>query len=201
MRSAEEKSAINRMLQSHGLGRLEDGAALIAQLGYMVQDHEHLRSLLVRCEPENRSAMYDSLKPYLRFTPKALDVYIAESAERAANQDLPTIDSTGNIHFKEPPTYELGSDPAVAQAAVNEMFANHHLTVTCKKCTKTQAFSGVRKADAVQAAWMPAGSTTHGERVGDLPRLPVKNIFCHGFQNGLQIRRRYIEGKFCPEQR
>jgi hypothetical protein len=82
------------------------------------------------------------------------------SAERAANQGLPTIDSTGNIHFKEPPTYELGSDPAVAQAAVNEMFANHHLTVTCKKCTKTQTFSGVRKADAVQAAWMPAGSAT-----------------------------------------
>ena len=70
MRTAEETSAINRMLQSHGLGRLEDGAGLVAQLGYMVMDHEHLRSLLVRCEPENRSAMYDSLTPYLRFTPK-----------------------------------------------------------------------------------------------------------------------------------
>jgi hypothetical protein len=40
----------------------------------------------------------------------------------------------------------------VAQAAVNEMFVNHHLTVTCRKCTKTETFSGVRKADAVQAA-------------------------------------------------
>ena len=59
MRSAEEKSAINRMLQSHGLGTLEDGAGLMSQLGYMVQDHEHFRSLLVRCEPENRSAMRD----------------------------------------------------------------------------------------------------------------------------------------------
>ena len=118
----------------------------------MVQDHEHLRSLLVRCEPENRSAMYDSLKPYLRFTPKPLDVYIAESAERAANMDLPTIDSTGNIHFRPTPVQELVGDTAVAQAAVNEMFANHHLTVTCKKCTKTETFSGVRKADAVQAA-------------------------------------------------
>ena len=106
----------------------------------MVQDHEHLRSLLVRCEPENRSAMYDSLKPYLRFTPKPLDVYISESAERAANQDLPTIDSMGNINFSPAPAYELGSDTAVAQAAVNEMFANYHLTVTCKKCTKTETF-------------------------------------------------------------
>jgi len=71
MRSAEETSAINRMLQSHGLGRLEDGAGLMSQLGYMVMDHEHLRSLLIRCEPENRSAMYDSassqeMEPYLR---------------------------------------------------------------------------------------------------------------------------------------
>jgi hypothetical protein len=107
MRTTEEHAAINRMLMSHGLGRLEDGAGLMSQLGYMVQDHEHLRSLLVRCEPENRSSMYDSLKPYLRFTPKALDVYIAESAERAANQDLPTIDSTGNINFSPSPTYEM----------------------------------------------------------------------------------------------
>jgi hypothetical protein len=65
MRTAEETSAINRMLMSHGLRRLEDGARLLSQLGFLVQDHEHLRSLLVRCEPENRSAMYDSLKPYL----------------------------------------------------------------------------------------------------------------------------------------
>ena len=140
------------MLMSHGLGRLEDGAGLMSQLGFLVEDHEHLRSLLARSEPENRSAMYDSLKPYLRFTPKPLDVYIAESADRAARQGLPTIDSTGNIHFNEPPTYELGSDLAVAQAAVNEMIANRHLTVTCRKCTKTETFSGVRKADAVQAA-------------------------------------------------
>ena len=40
MRSTEETSAINRMLQSHGLERLEDGAGLISQLGYMVMDHE-----------------------------------------------------------------------------------------------------------------------------------------------------------------
>jgi len=77
MQTAQEKSAINRMLMSHGLGRLEDRAGLMSQLGLLVQDHEHFRSLLARCEPENRSAMYDSLKPYLRFTPKPLDVYIS----------------------------------------------------------------------------------------------------------------------------
>jgi hypothetical protein len=55
-------SAIDCMLMSQGLGRLEDGAGLISQLAFLVQDHEHLRSLVVRCEPENRSAMYE-LRP------------------------------------------------------------------------------------------------------------------------------------------
>ena len=149
MRTAEEKSAINRMLASHGLGKLEDGAGLLSQLGYMVQDHEHLRSLLVRCEPENRSAMHDSLKPYLRFTPKPLDVYISESAERAANQDLPSIDSTGNIHFSPAPTYEMAPDVAAAQTAVNDVFAKHVLTVTCRSCTKQEQFTGDTKYDAI----------------------------------------------------
>jgi len=121
----------------------------MSQLGYMVMNHEHLRSLLVRCEPENRSAMYDSLKPYLRFTPKALDVYIAESAERAANQDLPTIDSAGNINFSPAPTYEMTGDTAAAQTAVNEVFAKHVLTVTCRSCTKQEQFTGDTKYDAI----------------------------------------------------
>ena len=149
MRTAEETSAINRMLQFHGLGRLEDGAGLVAQLGFLVQDHEHLRSLLIRCEPENRSAMYDSLKPYLRFTPKLLDVYISESAERAANQGLPTIDETGNINFSPAPAYEMSPDVAAAQTAVNESFAKHVLTVTCRSCTKQELFTGDTKYDAI----------------------------------------------------
>jgi hypothetical protein len=33
------------MLQSHGLGRLEDGAGLMSQLGFLVQDHAHERGL------------------------------------------------------------------------------------------------------------------------------------------------------------
>src|SRR5215813_10177123 len=147
MQTAQEKSAINRMLQSHGLGQLEDRAGLMAQLGFLVQDHEHLRSLLVRCEPENRSAMYDSLRPHLGFTPKPLDVYIAESAERAASLDLPTIDEAGNVNFRPTLTYEVGGDLAAAQAAVNEAFAKHHLMVTCGSCMKQETFSGVSKAD------------------------------------------------------
>jgi hypothetical protein len=140
------------MLKSHGLGALEDGAGLMAQLGFLVEDHEHLRSLLVRCEPENRSAMYDSLRPYLRFAAKPLDVYIAESAEKAAREGLPTVDADGVIQFRPTPTYAVDSETAAAQAAVDEAFAKHTLIVTCRSCTKQEAFSGVSKADAVQKA-------------------------------------------------
>ena len=35
MQTAQEKSAINRMLMYHGLGRLEDEAILISQLGFI----------------------------------------------------------------------------------------------------------------------------------------------------------------------
>src|SRR5215471_6159516 len=162
----QDKSAINRMLASHGLGRLEDGAGLMAALGFLVQDHEHFRSLLVRCEPENRSAMYDSLRSYLKFTPKPLDVYIAESKARAEQQDLPTIDQNGNVNFSPSltPTIEQEVaaisqelDPAqkqvadIAQKAVVDALAKWSLTVTCRKCTKADTFSGIRKADALQA--------------------------------------------------
>jgi hypothetical protein len=40
MQATQDKSAINRMLMSHGLGRLEDGAGLMSQLGFLVQAHE-----------------------------------------------------------------------------------------------------------------------------------------------------------------
>ena len=74
------------------------------------------------------------------------------SAERAAIQGLPTIDSVGNIHFNEPLTPELGGDVAVGQKAMNEAFRRHVLMLTCRKCTKTEMFSGGPKAAAVQAA-------------------------------------------------
>jgi hypothetical protein len=67
---------INRYLEMRGLGRLDD-PGLLSQFAFLVQDHDHLRSLLVACEPENRGAMYQALAPHLRFRAKALDVYIS----------------------------------------------------------------------------------------------------------------------------
>ena len=149
MRSQTDHDAINRMLGTHGLGQLEEGPGLLAQLGFLVQDHEHLRSLLVRCEPENRSSMYDSLKPYLRFEARPLDVYIAESARRAEVQKLPTIDVEGHLTWHESALTPAVSDTAAAQDVVNQAMAKCQLVVTCRSCTKQAAFTGDTKADAV----------------------------------------------------
>jgi hypothetical protein len=63
----------------------------------MLPVNQVLGSTSLQLEPgqENRSAMYDLLKPYLRFKAKPLDIYLAESADRAAHLDLPTIDEKG----------------------------------------------------------------------------------------------------------
>lgn len=80
-----------------GLGQLEDGAGLCAQLGSLVQDHDHLRELLNVCEPELRRDLYESLKPHLRFEAKPLDVYIAELGQQAEIKQLPTIGENGQL--------------------------------------------------------------------------------------------------------
>lgn len=149
VRSPQEKSAINRMLMSHQLGRLEEGTGLLAQLGFLVRDHEHLRSLLVRCEPENRSDMYNSLKPYLHFDAQPLDAYIAESARLAEQNQLPTIDKDGDLRWTNHTPQVGTTDSDAAQVAVNQAFAEHTLVLTCRSCTKAETFTGDTKHDAV----------------------------------------------------
>lgn len=165
MRSPQEKSAINRVLGSHGLPPLESGSGLCAALGYMIQDHEHLRSILIRCEPEKRRACYESLKCYLRFEAKPLDVYIAESAERAERMQLPTLDAeTGDFHWPVTQTIETdvakvfegakekGADIMAAQEAVDATMAKRTLVLTCKHCTREEVFTGDNRTDCIRAA-------------------------------------------------
>lgn len=173
-KSAQERGAINRMLMSHGLGRLEDGAGLMASLGFLVENHEHLRTLFARCEPEERRSMYDALTPYLHFQAHSLDWYIARSAEKAERDQLPTIEADGSLKWpsdKTAPTFggqsvdTIAKDLADAQTAVNDQLAKYHLTLTCRKCTREESFTGDRKADAVLNARL--AGWTYDEIKGD----------------------------------
>jgi hypothetical protein len=92
-----EKRRINRILANHGLPSLEAPNGLMEALGSRITDHEHFRSLLVRCEPNQRTSMYNALKPHLKFSPLPLDVYIARSADLAERKQLPKLDSKGGF--------------------------------------------------------------------------------------------------------
>ncbi len=147
----QNKVIVNRLLASAGLGQLEDGAGLLSQLGYLVRDHEHFRQLLVACEPDQRVAMYEALRANLRFTPKALDVYMSEAGAIADARQWPLLDAaTGQLRPHKP--VDIRSDEYIAQQAVVRSMAKETLTLTCAKCTKVEQFHGERKVDAIMAA-------------------------------------------------
>jgi hypothetical protein len=144
MQTSRDRAQINNSLGRHGLATLDDPRGMLQQLGFLVQDHAHLRRMLIKCEPSERHTMYESLRPHLSFEPKPLDVYISEGGADAAARQLPTIGPDGQLHGY--------SVPEIITGIAEEAIAKVHLTVTCKKCTRTVTFCGTRKADAVQKA-------------------------------------------------
>lgn len=158
MRSPEETRLVNHALMSNGLGSLSD-PGLIRQIGFIVtkvvNDHEDFRALISRCDPAQRPAMYEALKPYVtRFTLKPLDFYIARSGELAEAKQLDTQDADGTLKpFRVP---EIKSAPAaaptdlqVAQKIMDEALAHAHLNMVCTRCTREETFHGLRKEDAL----------------------------------------------------
>ena len=119
-RSVKERLEINNFLGRRGLATLDDPRGLVQQIGYLVQDHDHLRSMLIRCEPEHRRDMYESLKPYLRFEARPLDVYIAEGQQDAERRQLPTIGEDGQLVPFKPAEIHTGEagDQAPSSSAV-----------------------------------------------------------------------------------
>lgn len=168
MRSAAETAAVNNALGRAGLSTLDDPRGLLQQAAFLTQDHDDLRRLINKCEPQHRREMYEALKPHLSFEPKPLDVYIAELGDEAARKQLPTIGPDGHFRpFHVPelqtarlaqaitdqimgkPATEKTPEEQAAQDAVDSARAKHTLTVTCRKCTRVAQFHGDRKADAI----------------------------------------------------
>lgn len=144
--NATLRAKINNALQMHGLGRLDD-PGLPAQLGYLVRDHDHFRELLSVCEPQHRTAMYNSLTPYLRFDAKPLDVYLYENADQADREQLPTVAEDGTL---EP--YRVPELHSAVQTLIEDAVAKGWLEITCRKCTKQAFFAGSDRQDAVRKA-------------------------------------------------
>ena len=94
---------INRYLASRGLGQIGD-AGLLAQLGFLVRDHQHFQSLLICCDPELRAGMYEALAPNIvGFRPKPLAEYLIEAAREAEVRQLPVVTPDGKLEPYTPP--------------------------------------------------------------------------------------------------
>lgn len=123
MRTDSEKQQINRFLGSHGLGQLSD-PGLMSQIGFLagqkIRNHEDLKVWINKCDPAERVNMMEALKPYLRFEPKPLDVYVAEIGMDAEANQLPVVTEDGKLRaFNVPELTEGGRmthSPAVNSA-------------------------------------------------------------------------------------
>jgi len=160
-RSARQRREINQLLGAHGFGQLDD-RGLIPQLAYCVRDHDHFRDLLKVCDPLERKNMYESLRPYLRFQAKPLDVYIAEAGAEAERRQLPRWDSASQT-FSEFKVPEVSTTLAEhAERAIHNQDCwektKHSLVLTCAKCTFTQEFFGetlvAAALEARKAGWV-----------------------------------------------
>lgn len=136
---------INRLLGESGLAQLTD-PGLPAQLAALVRDECHFKSLMLACEPAERTAMYEAMAPNLHFRPRPLHEYLIEAQREAEARQLPTIDEAGRLHEFRP------AELKTVQEIVEAKMLPEHLTVTCRKCTAQATFHGARKCDAVQAA-------------------------------------------------
>lgn len=146
----QDRIAINRALGQLGLGQLEEGAGLLKQLAFLVEDHDHFRQMLMKCEPELRREMYESLRSYLRFAPHSLDQYLSDAARIANERQWPTQGADGKLHpFRVPEVSSGDADADLIAGILNPTLAEHHLHLVCRKCTREAWFHGIRKADAV----------------------------------------------------
>jgi hypothetical protein len=131
-------NAINRVLKAWGLGSIDEPGTL-AQMAYLVDGHQHFMTLLRACEPRFRRDMYESMRPHLRFTPKALEDYVVTAKEDAAARELPVLDTAGNLRPYTMPSVSL-TDPVEIE-----------LWVQCYRCQREAWFYGYREADAIHA--------------------------------------------------
>ncbi len=115
---------------------------VLARLAPTVRDHKHLEALLTSAPPELRQTIYDTLKPNLLFQAKPLDVYVASAGQRAEREQWPVLDSAGNLlPFK--PASDVKSIEKSAEKMMAATLAKNTLTLTCKKCTRRDAYHEV----------------------------------------------------------
>jgi hypothetical protein len=156
MRSGGETKAINHLLMANGFGSIND-PGLVSQLGYVMgiacKTHDDFRDLLNKCTPENRREMYESMRGYLKFEPKPLDLYVSELGAIAERKQLPVVAEDGTLRpFHQAAIETKTGELAIAQALVAQSIAKRTLELVCVRCTVTETFGGIFKQDCLDDA-------------------------------------------------
>lgn len=131
-----DSTKINRFLMKRGMPNLQD-PNLVKMIAYVCSEVRFAQALAA-CVPEKRTAMYESMRPYLRFTAQPLDVYMARAKEMAAQK-------------------EQARERNTVEAIIEREAGKKSLTLTCGKCLAEETFYAVNtsheaRADAVMAA-------------------------------------------------
>lgn len=132
-----EAKDVKGLLKRRGLP--SDFGSAIQMLAGTIRDHKHLEVLLTSCGPEERQLLYDGIRAHLRFTPKALDQYVASAGQMAERQKLPVIAPDGSLHAFQP-ARDVSSAVQDAENAIAAGLAKRILTVTCSKCAAEAQF-------------------------------------------------------------
>lgn len=183
------------------LGRLGKETQFLDEFGSMVQDHDHFRLLLMKCDPAQRATMYEQLRSRLQFRPKPLEQYIAEAKEIAEREKLPTWDpetqtltpyTPGEVRTMAGAVLWRSSKrnkqaKALRDAATRVLAqqydienARQRLTTTCAKCTAEAHFYGVTRLDALlkarRAGWRYQKSEVDGEGMELCPKCAPETV-------------------------
>lgn len=146
---APKSEQLNRALKQQGFGGLDD-PAIVQQFAFCVRDHEHFRSILLGVVPEQRTNAYEAMRPYLRFDPRPLDVYMAEAADLAARKEQDQI------------PLEVLATEAIRQ---NQHEKDGALTLVCDTCTVHGIFRAkLRKhaeKEAHSSGWRSTGEKSY----------------------------------------
>jgi hypothetical protein len=153
----KEKRQLENQLLAEGLAKL-NSPELIEQMANLVNNwpgdrHEFLMGLINECDDRDRSEMYNSIRPHLKFKPLPLDTYVAHIAERAGAM---VSQNHMRVEGSRPAPIRIGRDTFVAVPKAQATGAV--ATVKCHRCPKVEKFVDETPAGAMlqarKAGWI-----------------------------------------------
>lgn len=133
------------------------------RLGEYIDKHKFLRDLLNECEPAERSAMYDAIKPHLTFKVHPLSHYESMIALKAGEM---VSQHRMRVEGERPQPITVGGNKYVVASKARA--TNVVATFTCYRCRRFDKF----------VAETPVGAMTEGRKAGWTREKGVNKEIC-----------------------